>query len=67
MATSGSDNNPLGDREVDRSDSVLLVFHRDALHFFFLSRVQSFYRFAQQLPHVKESTLQWLVDFFLSS
>ena len=34
MATSGSDNNPVGDREVDRRDGVLLTFHRDALLFF---------------------------------
>ena len=43
MATYGDNIGYVSDREVDRSDSVLLAFHRDELLFFI--RVQSFYRF----------------------
>ena len=61
MATSGSDNNPVGDR-----DHVLLAFHGDALLFFFLFReFKASTASSQQLPHVQESTLQRLVDFFV--
>ena len=50
MATSGNDNNPVGDREVDSSESVKLAFHRDALLFFQSSKLQPlFSTFAAQL------------------
>ena len=66
MATSGSENNPVGDRVVDRSDSVLLAFHRDALLFSVLLQGSKLLPLFLNNCRTFRSTLQWLVNFLSS-